>query len=266
MGVFAIIVLFFVLKFIFKTDNNRNYTSTYNSNNTSVNNTPKTTHVTKSSSSNLDSNKLQNNRVFTPDFTQFIGGINTGQYTYYYIYDYLPKSRFAQGSITEKQLTSRYLIYNFKDGINSEYFAKLFASACYNKFGKEFMKKQTILIIPASSKLKTISRFKSFLLKFCEFTGSNNGFELLNNSDIEKTPTTQGGSTLSQSNLKFNGDLSYRNFIIIDDVRTQGRSSQLIYSELKRRNAGNIIFCYLGRTVPIDFSNNSNKSVEDLPF
>jgi hypothetical protein len=279
MGVVIFILFVFFLLSFFKSDDskskpksnsqNRNpNNNNQNSNNTS---TAQTRSIQMSSTNNTqqsspqpitfpefgtsDANILMETYLskirFEPDSTQFKDGFNTGQYTYYYLYDYFPVSRFSYDSLTQAQLSQRSLLFDFKDGKNPDYFAKKCASAFVNRFGNEFLKNKIILIIPASTNLKTKNRFEIFLENFCKYTGSTNGYNFLRNSAVERNAQHTGGATISEENLIFNGNFAGKDFIVIDDVRTQGRSSNLVFNQLKRRNANSVIFCYIGRTVPL---------------
>ena len=201
------------------------------------------------SSPNTPHSTTQEEPTFTPNSSLFKANIPTDLYSYCYMYDYYPRSRFPNPN--QIDLINRINLFNFKDGNMPREFALDLASAYYNIFGSSYLKNKAILIIPASTRTKTIARFKSFLHHFCEFTQSNNGFEMLTNSTFERNPQHNGGDSLSAKNLVFNGSFANKDFIVIDDVRTQGRSSNLVFYELMARNARKVEFCYIGRTVPL---------------
>ncbi len=288
---FAIIIGYFLLKWFFKSNDNSGYKSTYNPprSNTPSTNTSRATPSTNTSRATTNSNNRSSIPIspvvsvnppnrFTPNSTRFIAEINTGQYKYYYLYDYFPVSRFNHLQLSTLQINHRHRIYEFKDGRNPQLYAELFASAFINKFGLSNLGDYTVLIIPASTIQNTRNRFELFLYKFCQNTGAINGFNMLKNSPTERNPQHNGGTRISLENITFEGDFTGKKFIIIDDVRTRGSSSQLIYSELRRLNADEIIFCYLGRTVPLDYtarnntsnsirpSNSNEEEFDDLPF
>jgi|LauGreDrversion4_2_1035121.scaffolds.fasta_scaffold13110_5 hypothetical protein len=289
---FTIIIAYFGLKWLLKSNNRKHKNSTYNKTNfnSNINNySSSRTNNSSSSISNIETNNSNNNNdnlnfipinaninnmptnTFIPNSTRFKAEINTGQYVYNYIYDYFPVSRFSLTELSSSQINERYKIYEFKNGTNPLIYADIFASACINKFGSTRMREYTVLIIPASNMQNTKNRFEVFLDKFCKNTGAINGFRMLRNSSTERNPQHNGGTPISRANITFEGSFSGKKFLIIDDVRTRGGSSNLIYQELRLLSASEIVFCYLGRTIPLNintqnFTPNINNVDDDLPF
>lgn len=111
-----------------------------------------------------------------PQFTPF-SGVNfsitnfNGDYKWYALYKYYPVNRFNASDLSSKDLETRRHVFDFKDGRNTEYYAKLFASALINQFGKVFLKGRVILVVPASNKKKTEVRFKEFCRLLSIYTG-----------------------------------------------------------------------------------------------
>ena len=170
-------------------------------------------------------------------------------YKYFAIYQYYP---IRHGyNLPDYDLDNRRHVFNFKDGINPDFYADLFASALFNKFGRLNLKNKYLLIVPASNKNSTERRFKRFSEILCNYTGFTNGYNYLINKNIDRIPSHNGGvRNYNPSDfLEIRGNITGKDLIIIDDVRTSGRSSNNIYSFLKTQNPQSITFCYLGRTV-----------------
>lgn len=264
-GIFIIIGIIVFYNLFFKSDKKRN---TYTNSNYSKPSYKPNSNVSngnvKISDVNNKSKNITISEIKTPEkvvevkpnfipLTNIIfkASFDTGNYIYHYISDYYPVNRFPVSSIPQADLQNRYSLFNFKDGVNPELFAKYFASAFINKFGFDYLSDKILLIVPASTKHKTEIRFKVFCEKFCQYTNSINGYDMLKNSSIERGAQHQGGNSIGSANLEFNGEFKNKKFIVVDDVRTLGRSSNLVYQELKSRGASEVIFCYLGRTVPL---------------
>ena len=264
-SILAVIAIIVFYNLIFKTNKKKNkYTkSNYSKPSYQPNSIVKNENL-KISDVNIESKNINISKIkshekiveLKPNFSPltniiFKASVDTGNYKYHYIFDYYPVKRFPISSIPKADLQNRYSLFNFKDGVNPELYAKYFASAFINKFGFDYLSDKILLIVPASTKHKTENRFKVFCEKFCQFTNSINGYDMLKNSSIERVAMNQGGNTIGTANLEFNGEFKNKKFIVVDDVRTLGRSSNLVYQELKSREASEVIFCYLGRTVPL---------------
>lgn len=171
-------------------------------------------------------------------------------YSYYAVFEYYPVSRYSINELEEEDLNNRSILYSFKDGRNTKFNADLFASALINKFGRESLKKKTLIIIPASSKEKTVIRFKEFCSLLSEYTQMENGFEYLVNIKNREAAHIGGSRNYKPEEfLQLNGNLTNKDVIIIDDVRTSGRSSDNIFNFLNKHNPNSISFCYMARTV-----------------
>lgn len=171
-------------------------------------------------------------------------------YSYNAIFQYYPVNRYSSGELDAEDLNNRSILYGFKDGRNVKYNADLFASALLNKFGREELNKKCLMIIPASTKEKTEIRFKEFCELLSEYTQMENGYQYLINSK-DREPSHKGGSRNynPEEYLKIVHSLEGKEIIIIDDVRTSGRSSDNIYNFIKKENTKSITFCYMARTV-----------------
>ena len=189
-------------------------------------------------------------------------------YKWYALWKYFPKNRFPDDKLDSIDLMHRLMVFEFKDGHNPEKFANIISEALFQKFGKIILKTKTLLIVPASNKTKTDKRFKQFCEKVSITTGLINGYHILANNDKAKIPKRLGGENEILPYINLNSSINGKDFIIIDDIRTSGKSSNDVNQLLKENGAKSTIFIYFGRTVSSsNFSNTTNIiDINDLPF
>ena len=65
----------------------------------------------------------------------------TDPYKYYALWQYFPVNRFPVNTLNSKDLVNRNLIFEFKDGVNPEKFAKIIEFALKNKFNHNILSK-----------------------------------------------------------------------------------------------------------------------------
>ncbi len=200
----------------------------------------------------------------------FIESSTSIPYKWYALWHYYPVNRFPNESLSSLDLNNRNQTFEFKDGSNPEKFAKLLSEAMKKKFGESVLKNKTLLIVPASNKTKTERRFELFCTKLSAYTGIKNGYGFLSNNNIERVPVHQGGNrSIGIANfIKLNFSILNKELIIIDDVRTSGKSSNDVYQLLKANGAKSIIFIYFGKTFSSSTftTHSSQTSSDDLPF
>ncbi len=213
--------------------------------------------------SNFDSNK--NNEIinkFSIESETII------PYKWYALWKYFPKNRFPDDKLESIDLMHRSKVFEFKDGHNPEKYAKIISEALIQKFGKIILKTKTLLIVPASNKSKTDKRFKLFCEKVSITCCLINGYNILTNNDKAKIPKRLGGDNEILPYINLNSSINGKEFIIIDDIRTSGKSSNDVNQLLKENGAKSTIFVYFGRTVSSStFSIRTNIiDIDDLPF
>jgi hypothetical protein len=235
--------------------NNPSTKPTFNSTNnapaaSSTNKTTSNPHrIAPSIQSILNDSKVAQ---FTPiSGINFSVSNNNGEYKWYALYNYYPVNRFNASDLSSKDLEARRHVFDFKDGRNSEYYAKLFASALINQFGRVYLKDKILLIVPASNKTKTEVRFKEFCRLLSVHTGLVNGYEMLTNNNLSRSSAHTGGNRNAdlEQYLNFSGSFHGKHVIVIDDVRTSGSSSNKINDMLKRRHISSATFFYMAKTV-----------------
>lgn len=189
------------------------------------------------------------------DYRQYQFQLNGNhKYTWTAIWSYYPKNRFRDDELSEIDLQNRYLTYNFKDGSNPIKFAQIFASAILRYFDENTIgeiEQYSLAIIPASNKLKTDIRFKDFCNYLISLTGLIDGFDLISNRNISKEPIHQTANREIdlRKYIKVDNQVNNKKIVVIDDVRTSGNSSNVVYDLLKEKGAQDVIFFYLAKTV-----------------
>jgi hypothetical protein len=173
------------------------------------------------------------------------------EYNWHSIYDYYPKSRFDVSVLNEEDIQARDYVYEFKNGVSPEYYAKMFSAALIHKFGNDNLKNKTIVVIPASTEYRTEERFYMFCKKLCEITGAENGYSFITNNEYEREPSyrTRVSANLDEYVEVDEDEIYSKDIIVIDDIRTRGTSSNTIYRLLENAGASNVTFVYLAKTI-----------------
>lgn len=182
---------------------------------------------------------------------KFAYGKTNTDYKWYALKEYYPKSRFDENDLSLEQITTRGQLYAFKDGLNSSSVAEMIAAPLIGTFGKDALRTKTLVIIPASNSDKTRTRFSEFCCVLCERTGMQNGYsKIRNNSRVrEAIHITSKRDFQLEDYVELSGEFQGKQFIVFDDVRTTGRSSDQIYYLLKNSGAEKIDFVYFAKTV-----------------
>ena len=176
-----------------------------------------------------------------------------GSFKYIYIFDYYPKNRYKNEDISEMQINMRKIIWNFKDGENTDVCADL-VSDMLNKLDEEKRPKYWFCIIPASTKRKTEIRFMEFCNLVSQSTGINNGYSLITvQKDHEESKGKQHVNKIS--NLNFSEEIKGKGIILFDDVSTTGESFAQASQKILDTGGFLLFGFFLGKTV---YKYNSN--------
>jgi hypothetical protein len=172
-------------------------------------------------------------------------------YSWYALYYYYPVNRFRASELSVAQREARRHVYDFKDGLDPRYYARIFASALINQFGRNFCTGKILIVVPASDRIRTEARFEEFCLLLSTYTGLINGFEMFTNNELDRTPANAGGDRNAdlEQFVDISDSLAGTHVVVVDDVRTSGSSSSQVYKMLKRRNVSSATFFYLAKTV-----------------
>jgi hypothetical protein len=206
---------------------------------------------------NLSANLLANRNFLTStklngENSKFrVENQSSTPYKWYALWQYFPVNRFPANSLSTEDLNHRNLTFDFKDGVNPDKFAEILSSAINKTFDSFNLKNKILIIIPASNKIKTEVRFKKFCEKLCSLTGLTNGYDILVNNDENRIPVHKGGDRNKSiiSAIKLKTSINGKELIIIDDVRTSGKSSNDVNELLIKNGAKSTTFIYVGKTV-----------------
>lgn len=223
---------------------------------------------------NLSANLLSNRELATSsklngENSKFrVENQSSKPYKWYALWQYFPVNRFPASSLSTEDLNHRNLTFDFKDGVNPDKFAEILSSAINKTFDSFNLKNKILIIIPASNKIKTEVRFKKFCEKLCSLTGLTNGYDILVNNDENRIPVHKGGDRNKSiiSAIKLKTSINGKELIIIDDVRTSGKSSNDVNELLIKNGAKSTTFIYVGKTVSSSTFENSIDTTETDAF
>lgn len=175
---------------------------------------------------------------------------DNASYLYYHVWEYFPKSRYSDYQLTNEEVASRNLVYKFKDGLNTDYFVGIFEDVIRNSNFHISMEDFYLTHVPASTSDKTKKRFENFLHKLSSKTGLNNGYYLLSNKiDREASHVTNVRNYSFRDYVRVHPDVKDKSLLIVDDIRTTGRSSTALYNYLDEFGVRKVYFLYLAKTV-----------------
>lgn len=166
---------------------------------------------------------------------------------YYYLKAYLPV-RYAANA---EQLADRRTCYNFKGGILSEevkngFLQKITTITNGNKA------LWTICFIPASTKSKTITRYKKLTeaIQASGYTVATNA--IYNEMDREAEHLT-GKTSNPIAGFGFAPlSVAGKNVIVIDDITTRGTTFNQVAEKLKASGAKSVTGLFLAKTINPD--------------
>lgn len=161
---------------------------------------------------------------------------------YSFLVYYVPKR--LDEYVSDESLFYQKRIWNFKDGINQQFFLDEVKKVFAQEF--EHPEEMTLVCIPASSNYSNNRRYGWFSESLCASLGMHNGFEHI---EIvrEKEPKHCGGSDSGEYEIDasfFNG----KKVILFDDVVTRGTSMREFAKFLEQAGAS-VECCFsIGRT------------------
>ena len=171
------------------------------------------------------------------------GSNNT--FLYYVVHDYYPIKHF-NNNVDANILKVRNLVYKFKDGKTPTGIGNLISDAIKAK-GISLIN-TCIVVIPASTQEKTISRLMSFSNILSVKLGIANAFGAITTEDHESTKGTAGGNKIEF--FTFNEAFyKNKNVLLFDDVRTSGTTYKQVLNKLLLTGALNVTGIFLAKTV-----------------
>jgi len=151
--------------------------------------------------------------------------------------------------VSQDYRDNRTAVYRFKDGYENINVDNLFITAI-NEFkrNKNYLN-YWLCVIPASTIIKTQSRFEDFCERISDATDVNNGYDLI--EPIEDRDEVHLGGHRNYSHilesLEF-GEITGKHIILLDDVVTVGRSFRIISNHLITLGARSVNGIMLAKT------------------
>lgn len=174
-----------------------------------------------------------------------------GSLHYNYLLRYFPTT--CDFDANESEWEDRWTVWNFKNTpgkTSSEDHEEALDTVVprikhilTSTFGKDNLKKLTLVCIPASSAVKTELRYEEFSSMICGETGMQNAYDHIKviSSSTEKK---FGGMGITSDNLSFdNGFFKGKYVILFDDVVTKGDS--MLRFKHKMESLGAVVICGL---------------------
>lgn len=191
----------------------------------------------------------------------FVGNTNLPTF---YLYYYYPKS---VGCVEDYQDRIRYLIWDFKDGNNTQFVCKQVVTVLRHFFLKETLSSLTFVCIPASAERENKIRYESFSSEVANACDMWNGFEHIR-LKYDRKPKHMGGCNDFNNIVLDEQWFRGKKVIIFDDVVTHGDSINNMKCRLERIGARVVGAITLGYTVHSDYGMNPyaqmNKSVKSV--
>ena len=198
------------------------------------------------SSKNTYKKQLNNKTFFSMESQKkhsTVKKYNKNGFDYSYILKYFPK----RYNVNPTDDFNRNLIYNFKDGYNTEYYLTLFVN-----FIKETQleQKNTVLLpIPASTSLKNEIRFSRILSEIAGKTIIENGFDYIKIINDREAQHLSNNKVINKKNYTINySKIKNKNIILIDDIITTGSGFSSLAKDLISHGANNVQGLFLGKT------------------
>lgn len=167
---------------------------------------------------------------------------------YYYLKEYLPV-RYAANA---EQLADRRTCYNFKDGILSEevkngFLQKIATITSGNKAS------WAICFIPASTKSKTITRYKK-LTEAIQASGYQVATDAIYNETDRGAEHLTGKTSNPIAGFGFAPqNVAGKDVIVIDDITTRGTTFNQVAEKLKASGAKSVTGLFLAKTINPDY-------------
>lgn len=175
-------------------------------------------------------------------------------YTWSAITDYYSTKKITRQTPEFAKENRKIILDELKTGLAAKQMGKILYQAIQNTPNgalKQALDEQPIVLpIPASSIEKNNRRFKPLVESFCECANVENGFNLA-------IPAEEGRKAqhLTEENVHLSAyitiDQHVRNrvVIVLDDVRSQGRSTRAMHKKLIKQGAKEVHFIYFGLSV-----------------
>jgi len=180
-------------------------------------------------------------------------------YTWSALTDYYSTNKITRQTPEFARENRRIILEELKRGKSAEYMGRILYRAIQNSPDGELkhaLKEQPIVLpIPASSIEKNDKRFKPLIASFCKYANAENGYHLaIPAEEGRKAQHLSEESIHLSSYITIDQGVKDRVVLVIDDVRSQGRSTRAMQKKLINQGARAVHFVYFGLSV-----NNANR-------
>jgi predicted amidophosphoribosyltransferase len=167
-------------------------------------------------------------------------------YTYYYSINYLP----TRYEATCKDWENRRIVWDFKNGNFSYSLLNEMVDTINNEIVTGYKSDYIICFIPASTTLKTSTRYSYFASKIVERTGITASLTAITRMFDSDAGHITGKSNNPTSDFSFNAnEFRGKKVILIDDVITRGRTFCDTASKLINGGALTVVGMFVAKTV-----------------
>ena len=202
-----------------------------------------------------------------------VGGLH-----YSYLFYYYPTT--CDFEATEEEWSNRWIVWDFKNtpgktsaSDHQEVLDKvipMLKNKLLTTFEEDSLKYLTLVCIPASSQVKTQSRYEDFSNRLCSELGMTNAYPHITVLS-EKEERRSGGTSIDTSKLSFDDDFFKGRYILLfDDVITRGDSMRTFKHKMEALGAIVVGGLAIGKTKherPIQGNiPRPTFELDDLPF
>lgn len=166
----------------------------------------------------------------------------------YAFFNYLPMQ---YKKVTPRDWRIRRLVWNFKDGRDFEYVARITADTMVKFWGNETVN-IVFICVPASSEEKNERRYKNFSIRVCALSGAMNGFNYIKIEGSRFAIHDKHIKKNVQQYQKVSFDESFfkgKKVLIFDDILTKGFSYARFALKLEKLGAEILGGFFLGKTI-----------------
>lgn len=169
-----------------------------------------------------------------------------GRYNYNYLMEYVP----VRFQATIEQEENRRIVYRFKDGCCSSYVNDKLIACVKEIKDKVFGGCARVCFIPASTRFKTIQRYKALSVQIERETGCPCSINTITKQTDEESGHISGKKLNPAIDFDINrSDVLGMNVILIDDVITRGRTFCFTADKLINNGANRVYGLFLAKTV-----------------
>lgn len=168
--------------------------------------------------------------------------------------------------VDENDKEVRTIIYDFKDGKNTEYYSSIFVQYLKINFSRDVLNGMILIPIPASKKYKNEKRYKILMQRISDESGIENGYDYVYNLE------DRGAKHLKEATKDNNigilkNKIENKKIILLDDIITTGKGFKEISNLLIKNGAKCVEGLFLGRTATQrEYNINYNKDREVREF